>query len=312
MTAQHPDHAPTPAEAECEHCEAVAREWCMRSVAAWGDVADLLQRERASLLARAEAAERDRSDVVRVGDAMVADLRAKLAEAEADATAARSRVDAREHRIAELEAAKAAAEARVAELEADTRCSFHAGQSHGKEAEELRAGVESIIANVGTRAGMVTELRELLDRVDARDSLMHVEAIDELEAIEEERDEAIARAERAEAAAAQMRTCIEALLSSSRGLRPSFASDSDRDFVVQWRRAVDAARELLADTDAGKGYLSPEQVAQACAAARDAALEAAAVHLRRQALFAREHNFLADGVDLDRYADEIRTLKVTP
>lgn len=94
--------------------------------------------------------------------------------------------------LEKAECALAAAEVRVAELEADTRCSFHAGQSHGEEAEELRAGIESTIANVGTRAGMVTELRDLLDRVDARDSLMHLEATDELEAVEEERDAAVA------------------------------------------------------------------------------------------------------------------------
>lgn len=46
------------------------------------------------------------------------------------------------------------------------------------------------------------------------------------------------------------------------------------------------------------------------AAARDAALDEAATLLSKQALFSREQDFLADGVDLDRYAADIRALKV--
>lgn len=53
-------------------------------------------------------------------------------------------------------------------------------------------------------------------------------------------------------------------------------------------------------------------IARERAAARAQALEEAAALMTKQALFSREQDFLADGVDLDRYADDIRALKVTP
>jgi len=62
-------------------------------------------------------------------------------------------------------------------------CERHAEVVHGKEAEELRSGVEQILADMGHRAPSSasfreasSKLRELLDDVDARDSLAFREA----------------------------------------------------------------------------------------------------------------------------------------
>lgn len=65
----------------------------------------------------------------------------------------------------------------------DNECRVHGFAEHGKEAEELRAGVESIIeefdgvdfATVETVCGV---LRALLERVDARDSIAYLERRD--------------------------------------------------------------------------------------------------------------------------------------
>lgn len=52
------------------------------------------------------------------------------------------------------------------------RCPVHGGEIHGGEAEELRAGLEGLMkeGNVTSRG-----VQRLLDRVDARDSLAHLE-----------------------------------------------------------------------------------------------------------------------------------------
>lgn len=54
-------------------------------------------------------------------------------------------------------------------------CSKH-GFYHGAEAEELREGIERIIRHGGYGELIHDELRRLLDRVDARDSLAYLEA----------------------------------------------------------------------------------------------------------------------------------------
>jgi hypothetical protein len=60
---------------------------------------------------------------------------------------------------------------------------------HGAEAEELRQGVEKLIAAASeTRKVSVTSLRRLLDRVDARDSLAFREAFEAEVAAEEAAD----------------------------------------------------------------------------------------------------------------------------
>lgn len=74
---------------------------------------------------------------------------------------------------------------RVLRLSPARVCPVHAFQRHGKEAEELRAGVEKVIeefdndeGHAGRRA-VCGVLRALLDRVDARDSLSYLERRDD-------------------------------------------------------------------------------------------------------------------------------------
>lgn len=64
-------------------------------------------------------------------------------------------------------------------------CRRHANQKHGAEAEELRRGIEQIVANLQHVAGRETrvQLQALLDRIDARDSLSYLEAQDEKSAM---------------------------------------------------------------------------------------------------------------------------------
>jgi len=86
------------------------------------------------------------------------------------------------------------AEGRVAELQEQT-CARHADQVHGKEAEELRAGIEQILQNTAdfrlgqptafedvpasVIVGMRRSLQFLLDHIDARDSLAYLENRDD-------------------------------------------------------------------------------------------------------------------------------------
>jgi len=62
-------------------------------------------------------------------------------------------------------------------------CPVHHFAKHGKEAEELRAGVQKLIAdgtNEDTQAvEVLDELSKLLDEVDAGDSLAYLERSDE-------------------------------------------------------------------------------------------------------------------------------------
>lgn len=64
-------------------------------------------------------------------------------------------------------------------------CPVHEYQRHGREAEELRAGVEELIAGGGDcccngcwGGDLAEKLQSLLDRVDARDSLAYRERTD--------------------------------------------------------------------------------------------------------------------------------------
>ena len=47
--------------------------------------------------------------------------------------------------------------------------------AHGREAEELRAGVERLMARSDHKKVSSADLQKLLDRVDARDSLAYLE-----------------------------------------------------------------------------------------------------------------------------------------
>ncbi len=57
-------------------------------------------------------------------------------------------------------------------------CPVHDGELHGAEAEELRAGVEALIEQYMDGAVPSDKLQRLLDRVNARDSLAHLERQD--------------------------------------------------------------------------------------------------------------------------------------
>jgi hypothetical protein len=177
-------------------------------------VADLIMRERAGLLARAEAAE-----------SRVEDLKDEVARGVDEVT---ERLGALHRGIADdLRTKLAAAEEQLADWEA-------------------------------SKVGVVAENAGL-----------------------------IARAQRAEAAAGQMRAALEGPLVGSAG----------------WFRLRDAA---LA-TDVGRDYLSPEQVAHTCAAARDAALEEAA-----KAVFDVDCDADTGLIHWQLARDAVRALKVTP
>jgi hypothetical protein len=84
-------------------------------------------------------------------------------------------------------------------------CEYNA--AHGGEAEELRKGIETLIADGGLVDDPRGLLLALLDRVDARDSLAYVTELDEvrasIERLARERDEAIASSHDAAAKAAE-------------------------------------------------------------------------------------------------------------
>jgi hypothetical protein len=65
----------------------------------------------------------------------------------------------------------------IAGQNAGEGCTLHADAPHGKEAEELRSGIEQIIARSNAYVSDVhADLRTLLDQVNARDSLAHLRA----------------------------------------------------------------------------------------------------------------------------------------
>lgn len=80
---------------------------------------------------------------------------------------------------------------RLADAEGEG-CTLHVHAKHGKEAEELRKGIERIYSTrlktaqaiaesaPGTEVVPAAALHALLDRVDARDSLAHLRANEEL------------------------------------------------------------------------------------------------------------------------------------
>lgn len=98
-------------------------------------------------------------------------------------------------------------------------CARHAGQVHGAEAEELRRGIETIVKNADGEV-LRSKLKRLLDEVDARDSLAHLEASDEkLRA-------AIARAEAAERELKLLPECANETHAS--------AADREADRIAAW------------------------------------------------------------------------------
>lgn len=101
--------------------------------------------------------------------------------AERERRAARERDDTLTAALSEAERLRA----RVAELEAEKNDllagMFPGCPVAGKEAEELRSGIEQLIEEngdgpIGRSAVGAGDLQRLLDRVDARDSLAHLES----------------------------------------------------------------------------------------------------------------------------------------
>lgn len=182
---------------ERQHAEVVAERWLARCTPSQGEqlctLADLIAQERAGLLARAEAAERD----------VAAWKHATVCETTAEACADYDELEAT---VADLRAKLAAAEARVVELQSESRFLARDVAATHEANEQVRADLQ-----------------------------------------------------KAEAAAGQMRCLLERCL--------GVLAEGETVLIDD----VDAA---LA-TDAGRDYMSPEQVAKACAAARDAALEEA-------------------------------------
>lgn len=80
--------------------------------------------------------------------------------------------------LEQLVAENAQLKQRLADAEGEG-CTLHKHAPHGKEAEELRLGIEKLLAQ-RPLDGWEKALQKLLDRVDARDSLAHVRANQEL------------------------------------------------------------------------------------------------------------------------------------
>ncbi len=64
------------------------------------------------------------------------------------------------------------------------RCPVHDNQKHGKEAEELRQGIEEVLTSWRGAGGewhlsdLISDVQAVLDSVDARDSLGYLERKD--------------------------------------------------------------------------------------------------------------------------------------
>lgn len=234
------------------------------------EVADIIQRERAGLLARVAAAE---AECLRLKLEVIADLRAKVAAAEREESLAAGRlVEAR----ADFHATHVVNLAAIDDLRA--KLDVMREDRDALLQRPLTCTLQDAIARAVVAEVRTAELeREAAVYKEHSFTTLHERLVDE-----------IARAERAEAAVGQMRAALE-------GLRA--ATDEDE--------AVDAwtlIHEALA-TDAGRGYMSPEQVAQACAAARDAALEEACKTIAE---------FSASTRVATIFTKAIRALKVTP
>lgn len=286
---------------ERQHAEAVAREviTCRCGVASYGDVeltvcnhadfghvADLIQRERADLLARAEAAELDLKVMREDRDALLQrpltitlqDLRAKLAASEA--------------RVAELDGHVTRHYAVLEAVRRELGDGWMATDDLAERVKLTREAKDHWLKMVRERA------IERDEAITARDAALTFAAGDNERADEymAKWQAAIASAEKAEAAAGQMRAALEL----AKRYFADLVGDPDGHLWVEYCHSTEKTIAVALATDAGRDYQSPEQVAQACAAARDAALEEAAqvcVRLLGAATYT---------------ASTIRALKVTP
>jgi hypothetical protein len=88
-------------------------------------------------------------------------------------------VDARDRILARHAEEVKSLEEEIDRLEQDEICPLHE-TAHGGEAEELRKGIENLLADGEHTDEWPEELQRLLDRVDACDSLVYVETISSL------------------------------------------------------------------------------------------------------------------------------------
>lgn len=229
---------------ERQHAEAVAREWISHNgldAHSTSDqkhrdissLADIIMAERTGLLARAEAAEAETKRCANGWDAAGREAKGLKQRAEAE----RSLREQFSDDAYDLRAKLAASEARVAELDGLRPLVAAMGEN---EADALRAHAERAEAEKTRAVGYLEEMA--------------------------------ARAEKAEAAAGQMRSALEL----AKRYFADLVGDPDGHLLVEYCHSTEKTIDAALATDAGRGYMSPEQVAQACAAARDAALEVAA------------------------------------
>lgn len=135
--------------------------------------------------------------VAKLTDRVIA-LEAKLATAERDrkeltAECVVLQMDRDAHAARAQDLARRVTEVERERDAKDRGCPVHAGTIHGGEAEELRAGIEAFVETYGKGEdtyGICSRMQRLLDRVDARDSLAHLERTDLVKACSD-RDRAI-------------------------------------------------------------------------------------------------------------------------
>jgi hypothetical protein len=150
----------------------------------------------------------------------------------------------------------AAAQRRIAELESEAKeprgCAVHYGSVHGGEAEELRKGLERLLKEHGVVPPRRT-LIALLDRVDARDSLAHLELTDECAALKarvaelEDRQQLDdGRYQTLDLQVEQLTTALRAILPVYRAATAPLDDDRPRVFEIRVANAVSTARAVLA------------------------------------------------------------------
>lgn len=77
--------------------------------------------------------------------------------------------------VAFMMAAQYAEGHRDGEASPNRTCAVHAGQVHGREAEELRSGIEEALDSTDDHAEAIGAVRRVLQQVDSRDSLAFIE-----------------------------------------------------------------------------------------------------------------------------------------
>jgi hypothetical protein len=147
----------------------------------------------------------------------------------------------------------------------DKECPVHVGSVHGREAEELRAGIEKLIETaeeiefetttpqrLAYRMVATRRLQELLDDVDARDSLGHLERHDaEVARLTAENDRLRLSLEAKDAVIAAGQRTIDSGNEAFRTLREQWQDERDKlrgenerlraDLVEAFRASIDVS-----------------------------------------------------------------------